>query len=562
VKIRTFIPDSKLVLAASSLIFVPTSVAYILYKTIPIQNVNPLSILSVTASINAILWILVVLQIFLNYSLIRKYSFRTIVQFNLFLILIYISTFKILIKALSLKGTPLPGSDIRGDLLAIFGLAKVAKDNFWSGGSYPPLWPSLIGNFARILDVNVLYLFKPAEFIVLIVSPVLVLYIWRLILGDWMALVVTINQNLAFNFDYKTLTLNLILPLLIYVIIKAKDATIMNENISIYYGLVLGIISLTYYGYLYWLIPLLAVISSLLLISKDKERYLDQSTYLFLGLGLGLGPVIYRLIIENVYLYYLAVYGIYLYYVVVFGIILLSFLLRKSKKIKILFNYLINVVLLFGLIGAFFKFRANDTWVEGGVEKNDPTVSSIVNLRGVDLILFFVLILGIYLIAQYKKDFTVIVILTGVYLSSAVFMYFIASQMQVTSKVDLWPRAQEVQGYALNLIFLIITLYICDIVLNELNIKKYLELSNKNFYYLVGFILFILGSYLVGSLGALAHRSMPYHAFNAAWYAHQGCSNPHEDPMLSKVFETYPDIQAFLRDNCSSVDWPVIPNKS
>ena len=115
-KIKTFPLDSKLVVGISSLVLIPTFFAYILYRNIPIQNVNPLSIVSVTASINAILWILVILQIFLNYSLIRKYSFRTIVQFNLFLILIYISTFKILIKAFSLKGTPLPGSDIRGDL--------------------------------------------------------------------------------------------------------------------------------------------------------------------------------------------------------------------------------------------------------------------------------------------------------------------------------------------------------------------------------------------------------------------------------------------------------------
>jgi hypothetical protein len=141
-------------------------------------------------------------------------------------------------------------------------------------------------------------------------------------------------------------------------------------------------------------------------------------------------------------------------------------------------------------------------------------------------------------------------------------MYFIASQMQVKSRVDLWPRAQEVQGYALNLIFLIVSLFVIEVILNESNFKKYLEFSKLNVYYLISFILFILGSYLVGSLGASAHRSMPYHAFNPAWFAHQGCSNPHEDPMLSKVFETYPDIQAFLRENCSSVDWPVIPKKS
>jgi hypothetical protein len=253
---------------------------------------------------------------------------------------------------------------------------------------------------------------------------------------------------------------------------------------------------------------------------------------------------------------------VYLYFIGVFGVLLTLFLLRESKKVKVIFHYFINVVILIGLTGALFKFRAGDTWVEGGVEKNDPTVGAILTLEGVGLILFFALLLAIYLIIQYRKDFTVIIILTGIYLSAAVFMYFIASQMQVTSRVDLWPRAQEVQGYALNLIFLIIILYICDIVLTEPNLKKYLEFSNRNLYYLVSFILFILGSYLVSSLGASAHRSMPYHAFNPAWYAHQGCSNPHEDPMLSKVFENYPDIQAFLRDNCSSVDWPVIPNKS
>jgi hypothetical protein len=52
---------------------------------------------------------------------------------------------------------------------------------------------------------------------------------------------------------------------------------------------------------------------------------------------------------------------------------------------------------------------------------------------------------------------------------------------------------------------------------------------------------------------------MPYHAFTGAWFAHQGCSNPHEDPMLSKVFENNADIQEFLRQNCPNVSWPAIP---
>jgi hypothetical protein len=200
------------------LIFVPGFLSLFLYRIIPIQNVNPLSIVSVTASINSILWILLILQIPINYLLIKRFSFKSIVEINLFIILVYVITFNILIKALSLKGTPLPGSDIRGDLLTILNLAKKAELGFWSGGSYPPIWPSFIGNVARIIDVPVIALFKPAEFILLAISPLLVLFIWRLILEPWMALVITINLTLLYNFDYKSLTLNLIIPFFIYII--------------------------------------------------------------------------------------------------------------------------------------------------------------------------------------------------------------------------------------------------------------------------------------------------------------------------------------------------------
>ena len=211
-----------------SLLFAPVLIAFALYTVIPIQNVNPLSIVSVTASINAIIWSLIVLQIFINYLLINKFSIKLVVQINLILILVYVSAFKVLIKALALKGTPLSGTDIRGDLLNVVNLAKIAKQAYWAGGpnpifpdgGYPPIWPSLIGNIARILDVHVLYIFKPAEFVLLLISPILVLFMWRLIFDTWMSLVITINQTLIYNFDYKTLTLNLILPLLIFIILN------------------------------------------------------------------------------------------------------------------------------------------------------------------------------------------------------------------------------------------------------------------------------------------------------------------------------------------------------
>jgi hypothetical protein len=533
----------------STLISLPVAIAYFFYQVIPIQNVNPLSIVSVTAIINLILWTLIILQVILNYPLIKKFSLKIIVEINLFLILIYVITFKILIKALSLKGTPLPGSDIRGDLLAIVNWAKIAERQYWSGGIYPPLWPTLIGNIARIFEVHVLSVFKPAEFVVFVITPILVLFAWRLTLKPWMALVITINQTLLFSFDYKTLTLNLLIPVIIFIIIEVKKDV---KNIFFKFfilGFLTGIISLMYFGYLYWLIPFLMGSILIMTFSKNREKYFERNTNLYLGLGAGLGPVVYFRIVENIYLFYLTL----------FAVCLLSFLFQKYYFLRNLFHRVVTLGIFLGLTVALLWFRAGDTWVEGGIEKNDPTVRSIINLSGVNLVLFLLIIVGLYFIILNKKDLSSVFSLIGVYVGATIFMYLIASQMQVTLRVDLWPRALEVQGYSLNLIFLIIFLFVIELLVSRYSIRSYIDFNNQNIFYLISFILFLSASYLVSSLGSSSHSSMPYHAFNGAWFAHQGCTNPHEDPMLSKVFEYNPDIQTFLRENCPSADWPVIP---
>jgi hypothetical protein len=533
----------------STLISLPVAIAYFFYQVIPIQNGNPLSIVSVTATINLILWTLIILQVILNYPLIKKFSLKIIVEINLFLILIYVITFKILIKALSLKGTPLPGSDIRGDLLEIVNWAKVAERQYWSGGTYPPLWPTLIGNIARIFEVPVLSVFKPAEFVVLIITPILVLFAWRLTLKPWMALIITINQTLLFSFDYKTLTLNLLIPVIIFIIIEVKK-DVKNSFFKFFIlGFLTGIISLMYFGYLYWLIPFLMVSILIMTFSKNREKYFERNTNLYLGLGAGLGPVVYFRIVENIYLFYLTL----------FAVCLLSLLFQKYYFLKNLFHSVVTLGIFLGLTVALLWFRAGDTWVEGGIEKNDPTVKSIINLSGVNLILFLLIIVGLYFIILNKKDLSSVFSLVGLYVSATIFMYLIASQMQVTLRVDLWPRALEVQGYSLNLVILIIFLFVIELIVTRYNLRSYLDFNNQNIFYLISFILFLSASYLVSSLGSSAHSSMPYHSFTGAWFAHQGCTNPHEDPMLSKVFEYNPDIQTFLRENCPSADWPVIP---
>ena len=535
-------------LVISSILFIPTTVAFLLYRVIPIQNVNALSIVSVTASINAIIWFIVIIQIFINYFLSRKYPFTLIINLNLFSIFLSVIMVRILTKALSLKGTPLPGGDIRGDLLVIVRLSKIAENEFWSGGNYPPLWPSLIGNAARILDVQGLSIIKPAEFIVLMLSPIFVFYTWRLIIGSWMALIVSIYLFLGFNFDYKGLALNLVIPFFILFIIKISSLSSKKYFNFFYLGIAFGITSLIYYGYLYWLIPMLIVLMLMAFMSPRRLDIFKPQTFLFIGIGVGLWPVISdRIALSNL-----------TFFTVVTILLIAIYLTQNYKKIHTILLYGINAGLLLGLLGSFFVLRQEDTWVEGGVERNNPTINSILNLEGINLLLFFLLLCGVYYLIKSEHNMVLVSSLAGIYLSATIFMYFIASQMQVTLRVDLWPRAKEVQGYSLGLLFLIIFLFVINNLIKENVLKKYLELSNKQFFYLICFVLFITGSYLVSALGSGVHGNMPYHAFTPAWFAHQGCSNPHEDPMLSKVFESNPEIQTFLRVNCPSANWPEI----
>jgi len=270
---------------------------------------------------------------------------------------------------------------------------------------------------------------------------------------------------------------------------------------------------------------------------------------LYLGLGVGLGPVVYFRVTSEISYYYLILFVGYL----------LLFLFKNNKSILRIILSFITLGMFLGLLWALFYFRTLDSWIYDEIDKKVPTVDSIISLNGMSIFLFLAIIIGICFIIEQKNQISTLFMLVGIYISSSIFMYFIASQVQITGRVDLWPRALEVQYISITLIYLLFFLFILEKFHKEKLINKFFDPNSRNYFYLASFGLFILGSFLVSSLGSHAHASMPYHAFNAAWFAHQGCSNPHEDPMLAKVFESNPDIQEFLRENCSSVVWAEIP---
>ena len=536
----------------SRLTLLPLIIALLFYYIIPISNFERISIVSVTASINLIIWMFIIFQIIFILGCFYLRKFKFILYFNLYFTYIYVLAIKLLINGLILKGTPLPKSDIRGDLLAIVQLAQRAETNYWSGSGYPPLWPSLIGNLARVFDVHVLSIFKPIEFMLLLVSPLLIYSCWKLVVKKWIVLVLVIQLMLITNFDYKSLALNLLIPLVIYII---RQSYFQDENNlwirirQLFYGGIIGSISMLYFGYIYWLTPFLIIVIITSLFSTKRFKLLELISYFYLGLGFVLGPIIHHI----------AELDIAQFYVLILASILFLEISRKYFKSFKYIHIFTSMLITFILFKVFFQYRAIDTWFEGGVAENNPTTNPILSLEKFNLLL---LGLFLFLIFKFLVDIELSIIISivlGIYLSSTIFMYLIASQMQVSRRVDLWPRAQEVQSYSINLIFLLFFLFIVDTLAKKYNFEKFISTASSTVLLPAIFGLVLVGSYFVSTLGGQAFYSMPYHALNGAWYAHQGCSNPQKDPMLAKVFENYPDIQDFLRAKCSLVTWEKIP---
>jgi hypothetical protein len=532
------------------LILIPFILGYILYSIIPINNFEPLSVVSVTSSVNLLIWIGIIIQILVSIYLFKNRNLNQLLNFNLYISLIYTTTTKLLIESLALKGTPLPGSDIRGDLLAIVQLAQNAEKNLWSGSGYPPMWPTLIGNIARIFDLHVLAIFKPAELMLLAVAPFLIFLIWRLILKSWMALTITIFQTLGTSFDYKNLTLNILIPFIIFVIISAVN----QKNINIYirlkyltFGIFIGLITLLYFGYLYWLTPFLILLTVLSFFCKNKSLLIELQLLVFLGIALALIPIIYPLTQLNMGNLYLVI-----------SITILFLITNSQLKGRNFINLGGSTLIIFALLIILFDYRANDEWFEGGIEKNNPTLDSILPFDAYTVVFIPFFLYLIYRFISKKEYYIYLQILIAIYLSSTFFMYLIASQMQLSKRVDLWPRATEVQSYILSITSILIIILILENIFEKISIPTSYDENPVRIQFIYFFAMLIIGSYFVSNLGNQTYEVMPTKTFNGAWYAHQGCSNPHKDPMLTKVFENYQDIQKFLRSNCSLVNWPEV----
>ena len=537
--------------------------SYFFYKIIPLNNFSEISIVSATASIQVWIWLSYVVLVGLIYLGLAKSKNISILNFTLMYILTLVISINLSATAMSLKGTPLASGDIRGDLLGMVDFAQYAKENGWtgdlraSGDFYPPVWPTIVGNIARILDVNAIQIYKPAELVLLIIGPLATFFIWKKLTPVWVALTFSINLAALqhhYFFYWKFIPLYVLIPILILLIKKAsiEVADKRSELFDHIYGFVVGMLILTYFGNYWWAILFMMTLSFLTFFSKNREIVQKRQTIYYLGAGLALVPPTVGSILE------ISISFLYAIFIV---LIVLNYIIEKKPKIAIFKNYFASAIIIVSYLLAFLFFRTNDDWFEGDVATANPTLRSPFSIGGLDLlfILSFIVLFVISLRVTWLKDISIVLI--GFCISALIMRYFIASRMQVTNLVDLWPRSNDLFLYAFNLIILLTVLGAIQSIFyfaSSNNVFKDIFGEKNNLFYISAIALFIIYGSLSNVLGDRVYGSMPVNSFNGAWFAHKGCSNPHEDPMLAKVFETRPYIQDFLRENCWGKKWPLV----
>ena len=537
--------------------------SYFLYKIIPLNNFSEISIVSATASIQVWIWLSYVVLVGLIYLGLARSKNISILNFTLMYILTLVISINLSATAMSLKGTPLASGDIRGDLLGMVDFAQYAKENGWtgdlraSGDFYPPVWPTIVGNIARILDVNAIQIYKPAELVLLIIGPLATFFIWKKLTPVWVALTISIYlavlQN-YYSFYWKFIPLYVLIPILILLIKNAsiKVADNRSEIFDHIYGFAVGMLILTYFGNYWWAILFMMILSFLTFFSKNIEIVQKRQTIYYLGAGLALVPPTVGSILEISISFLYAIFIIF---------IVLNYIIEKKAKIAVFKNYFASAIIIVSYLLAFLFFRTNDDWFEGDVATANPTLRSPFSIGGLDLlfIISFIVLFVISLRVTWLKDISIVLI--GFCVSALIMRYFIASRMQVTNLVDLWPRSNDLFLYAFNLIILLTILGAIQSIFyfaSSNNVFKDIFGEKNNLFYISAIVLFIIYGSLSNVLGDRVYGSMPVNSFNGAWFAHKGCSNPHEDPMLAKVFETRPYIQDFLRENCWGKKWPLV----
>ena len=513
-------------------------ISQFLYFITVVDNSSAISHVSVIAGLNLWFWFIVLIFcLFINYMI--DFKNKSIVLD--FILINFISLFiglNLTGNLIALDGTPMTFADIRGDLGNYLEKAERARITGFSGMGYPPIYLTLIGLISKFSNFQVIEIFKFFDLFILLFGHLSLIFVYKKILPNKVNLI--FNSILIINsqLTWKNLAFYLFIGWVLIIYLEASsDSTKTLTLKQYYYGLVLGLITLVYYGNLWWAVIALIFLSSYVLIFNQKyTRYMFN---IFTGLAVLLIPLFGSSNIPTSSF-------------VIFIAIIMFAIFNLFRDLSKFFSLFIPI----GLISLLFLFDTGDTWIDEGLFSQNPTLNLLGGLNYSNLI-FLIIFLSIIIFNIYNTDYIRITFpLTLLVLSSLIMMYFFASKTQITGLIELWPRAG---GFAADTLQILIYLNVINFLyeLVQFLIDKYklfFELKIKVIVTILIIFLMFPSSY---SLFSKIYGSFPTFS-NGAWFAHQACSNPHEDPMLAKVFETKPHIQYFLRFNCPNVTWPYI----
>lgn len=519
--------------------------------------VRPRLQLSQVSAISAMqIWYWSIIFFLIPFFLIIKFRFNfskeKIVTLILYVGISLNIAFVAAANKLALSKVPLPPGDIRGDNGALLFGAIQAQETGWSGNSYPPVWLSLIGNIARFSGNSVLEIWKPVFLLSVVLLPGLILIAWRQAFTPLAAAAFTFSFTFG-TIEWKGIA-NLIMTAMFiaiaYRIVFAEKNDSRFDIQIFFYGVFFGLASLTYYGYLWWsLISIALLVVSLAFYSKREImllRVFDAGLGFLLifapsqvGSRFGLSGLVTILL--------------------VLSLIFLRILLQKQIFISNIIAYLTFLFVPSSVFFAIVTSTIDDEWFYAEMEQNPvPNLGLGFNTQG--LLFLLITLVGITIAFKIKEFRATIVVAVTTFISSALMMFWFATQMEVTGKVELWPRAEGTFRFAWYLLTLVAILAILTSDYFEKFIKNIWPKNLANFQniFLTLVLIFPILAIHARTISEVQDGIFPI-GENEIWLAYRACDNPNEDPMLAKVFEEQPFIQDFLRENCTKVDWPAIP---
>jgi hypothetical protein len=361
---------------------------------------------------------------------------------------------------IALSKTPLYFGQWHGDLGRHVMAAVEASQNGFPLSSYPPLWPTIVGNLCQIFGWDIYFAYK---YINLLAQPIffaLTLIILQKVFPAILAESIAVLYVFSFTNDSWKFIGELWTQLFILLlIVKLSSERHENRNLKTkfknwFLGIGFGLSVSMYYGRLWWIA--LSISIALLLTNLVGKRSVHiQLSVIEFSAG-ALIPIVPFFLGKR-----LGISNLEIYVVLVTMTILM--LIRIPKTLEKAFGVLSSFIISISILYLITKLKTGDNYFYA-----DTTGNMIPKLIPTELPIFIflvslVLVGIILLINQSNLLLYQVVFLISNILSALLMMLFLAYKMYETKMVELWPRAASTIYNTWELVVLILVYIVVNV---------------------------------------------------------------------------------------------------